>query len=47
MLQGVKMVDELKEGVEKFMVDKASTPFRRLSARAFPTSQRTWISCRR
>ena len=45
MLQGVKMIDELKEGVEKFMVDKGFNSFRRSSARAFRISRRTWISC--
>ena len=35
MLQGVKMIDELKEGVEKFMVDKGFNSVRRSSARAF------------
>ena len=44
MLQGVKMIDELKEGVEKFMVDKG---FRSVGDRRQESSLlfNAWISC--
>ena len=45
MLQGVKMIDELKEGVEKFMVDKEFGSVQDIVGKVFLTSQRTWISC--
>ena len=45
MLQGVKMIDELKEGVEKFMVDKGFNSVQEIVGKSLPTFQRTWISC--
>jgi dihydroorotate dehydrogenase subfamily 1 len=36
MLQGVKMIDELKEGVEKFMVDKGFSSVQEIVGKSLP-----------
>ena len=36
MLQGVKMIDELKEGVEKFMVDKGFSSIQEIIGKSLP-----------
>ena len=36
MLQGVKMIEELKEGVEKFMVDKGFNSVREIVGKSLP-----------
>ena len=36
MLQGVKMIDELKEGVEKFMIDKGFNSVQEIVGKSLP-----------
>jgi dihydropyrimidine dehydrogenase (NADP+) len=36
MLQGVKMIDELREGVEKFMVDKGFESVQEMVGKSLP-----------
>ena len=36
MLQGVKMIEELKEGVEKFMVDKGFNSVQEIVGKSLP-----------
>jgi len=47
MLHGVKMIDELKEGLEKFMVDKGFNSLQEVVGRVLVIFRRTWIWCKR